>query len=66
LGFGIGTHHCPGIDPARDELEVVFPELFARLSDIRCKDLTTLDRADSTLVLAIERLPAIFTPVIRK
>lgn len=63
LGFGIGTHHCLGINLARNEIKVVFEELFARLSDIRVADPSTLDRADSTLVLAIERLPAVFTPV---
>lgn len=66
LGFGIGTHHCLGINLARNEIKVVFQELFARLADIRVQDPATLQRADSTLVLAIERLPAIFTPVIRK
>jgi cytochrome P450 len=62
LGFGIGTHFCLGANLARNELKVVFEELFGRLSDIRVKDPATLDRADSTLVLAIDKLPAVFTP----
>ena len=62
LGFGIGTHYCLGANLARNELKVVFEELFARLGDIRVKDPAELTRSDSTLVLAIDRLPAVFTP----
>jgi cholest-4-en-3-one 26-monooxygenase len=62
LGFGIGTHFCLGANLARNELKVVFEELFRRLGDIRVKDPATLTRSESTLVLAIERLPAVFTP----
>jgi cytochrome P450 len=62
LGFGIGTHFCLGANLARNELKVVFEELFARLGDIHVKDPAELTRSDSTLVLAIDRLPAVFTP----
>jgi cytochrome P450 family 142 subfamily A polypeptide 1 len=62
LGFGIGTHFCLGANLARNELKVVFEELFRRLGDIRVKDPATLTRSESTLVLAIEKLPAVFTP----
>jgi cholest-4-en-3-one 26-monooxygenase len=62
LGFGIGTHYCLGANLARNELQVVFEELFKRLSDIRVKHPGTLSRADSTLVVAIDSLPAVFTP----
>ena len=62
LGFGIGTHYCLGANLARNELTVVFEELFRRLGDIRVKDPATLSRSESTLVLAIDRLPAVFTP----
>jgi cytochrome P450 len=62
LGFGIGTHYCLGANLARNELKVVFEELFRRLGDIRVKDPATLSRSESTLVLAIDRLPAVFTP----
>ena len=62
LGFGIGTHYCLGANLARNELKVVFEELFRRLGDIRVKDPATLSRSDSTLVIGIDTLPAIFTP----
>jgi cytochrome P450 family 142 subfamily A polypeptide 1 len=63
LGFGIGTHFCLGANLARAEIRVVFTELFARLRDIRIAPGATLDRGDSTLVLALQHLPAVFTPV---
>ena len=62
LGFGIGTHYCLGANLARAEISVVFEELFGRLRDIRAVDADTLDRGDSTLVLALSHLPAVFTP----
>jgi cholest-4-en-3-one 26-monooxygenase len=62
VGFGIGTHYCLGANLARNELKVVFEELFNRLGDIRVKHPGTLSRADSTLVIAIDSLPAVFTP----
>src|SRR5262245_58912634 len=67
LGFGIGTHYCLGANLARAEIGVVFTELFARLRDIRAVGDGTapVDRGDSSLVLAINRLPAVFTPELR-
>jgi Cytochrome P450 len=62
LAFGIGTHYCLGANLARAEITVVFEELFLRLRDIRAVDTDTLRRGDSTLVLALNRLPAVFTP----
>ena len=62
LAFGIGTHYCLGANLARAEIKVVFEELFRRLRDIRAVDPDTLERGDSTLVLALDRLPAVFTP----
>ena len=62
LGFGIGTHYCLGANLARAEISVVFEELFGRLRDIRAVDPDTLDRGNSTLVLALSHLPAVFTP----
>jgi cytochrome P450 family 142 subfamily A polypeptide 1 len=62
LGFGIGTHYCLGANLARAEITVVFEELFKRLRDIRAVDPHTLDRGNSTLVLALNHLPAVFTP----
>ncbi len=62
LGFGIGTHYCLGANLARAEIKVVFTELFARLRDIRAVDPGTIDRGDSSLVLALRHLPVRFTP----
>jgi hypothetical protein len=56
------THYCLGANLARAEITVVFEELFRRLRDIRAVDTDTLQRGDSTLVLALSRLPAVFTP----
>jgi cytochrome P450 family 142 subfamily A polypeptide 1 len=62
LGFGIGPHYCLGANLARLEIKVVFEELFRRLRDIRVPGDAPLQRADNALVLAIEHLPAVFTP----
>jgi cytochrome P450 family 142 subfamily A polypeptide 1 len=62
LAFGIGTHYCLGANLARAEIKVAFEELFRRLRDIRAVDADTLERGDSTLVLSLNRLPAVFTP----
>jgi cytochrome P450 len=62
LGFGIGPHFCLGANLARLEVKVVFEELFRRLDDIVVPDGTVPERADNALVLAIEHLPAVFTP----
>jgi cholest-4-en-3-one 26-monooxygenase len=62
LGFGVGTHYCLGANLARAEISVVFTELFARLRDIRAVDPETVERGDSSLVLALKHLPAVFTP----
>lgn len=62
LGFGIGPHYCLGANLAKLEIKVVFEELFRRLADIRVKPDAEVRRADNALVLAIEHLPAIFTP----
>jgi cytochrome P450 family 142 subfamily A polypeptide 1 len=65
LGFGIGTHFCLGANLARAEIKTTFTELFARLRDIEIVPGAPLDRGDSTLVLALQHLPAQFTPVLR-
>ena len=62
LGFGIGTHYCMGANLAKAELRVVFEELFKRLPDIHVADDAPLDRGDSSLVISIAHLPAVFTP----
>jgi cytochrome P450 family 142 subfamily A polypeptide 1 len=66
LGFGIGTHYCLGANLARAEIGVVFTELFARLRDIRAVDPASIDRGDSSLVLSLRHLPAVFTPEARR
>ncbi|MGK2950732.1 MAG: cytochrome P450 [Acidimicrobiales bacterium] len=62
VAFGIGTHYCLGANLARAEVRVVFEELFRRLGDIRVPDGTVPQRGDSSLVLSLEHLPAVFTP----
>ena len=62
LAFGTGSHFCLGANLARMEVKVVFEQLFRRLCDIRVPDDAGLDRASSSLVIAISHLPAIFTP----
>jgi cytochrome P450 len=62
LGFGIGTHYCMGANLAKAELRIVFEELFKRLPDIRVPDGATLERGDSSLVLSLAHLTAVFTP----
>jgi cytochrome P450 family 142 subfamily A polypeptide 1 len=62
LAFGVGTHFCLGANLARAEVRVVFEELFKRLGDIRVEDGATPRRGNSSLVLSLEHLPAVFTP----
>jgi cholest-4-en-3-one 26-monooxygenase len=62
VAFGIGTHYCLGANLARAEVRVLFEELFRRLGDIEVADGATPSRGDSALVLAIQHLPAVFTP----
>lgn len=62
LGFGVGVHYCLGANLARTEIKVVFQELFRRLRDISVTDDAPFDRGDSSLVLALQHLPAEFTP----
>jgi len=62
VAFGIGTHYCLGANLARMEVKIVFQELFKRLADISADPDAPLDRGESGLVLAIQSLPAVFTP----
>ncbi len=62
LAFGIGTHYCMGANLARAEVRVVFEELFKRLTDIHVPPGTERQRGDSSLVLSLEHLRAVFTP----
>ncbi len=58
IAFGIGPHYCLGSNLARTELHVVFQELFRRLPDITVPNGIELQRGASTLVLALQHLPA--------
>ena len=57
-----GPHFCLGANLARLEVKIVFEELFRRLADIAVPEGEGPTRADNALVLAIEHLPAAFTP----
>jgi cytochrome P450 family 142 subfamily A polypeptide 1 len=61
LAFGIGPHFCLGANLARMEVKTVFQELFSRLPDITAPPELTPGRGNSTLVLALEEIPAQFT-----
>jgi hypothetical protein len=61
LAFGIGTHYCLGANLARLEVKTVFQELFRRLPDIRVAEGARRRRGESSLVIAIQHLPAVFT-----
>jgi cholest-4-en-3-one 26-monooxygenase len=63
VAFGIGTHFCLGANLARMEVKVVFEELLRHLPDIRVPEGAGADRGESTLVLSLAKLPAVFTPV---
>ena len=63
LAFGIGPHFCLGANLARLEVKTVFEELFKRLPDISVPEGATRVRASSGLVIALQHLPATFTPI---
>ncbi len=62
LAFGIGPHFCLGANLARMEVKTVFQELFHRLPDIAIASDAPFERGESSLVLALQHLPALFTP----
>jgi cytochrome P450 family 142 subfamily A polypeptide 1 len=62
LAFGIGAHFCLGANLARMEVKLVFQELLTRMPDIRIDDDAPFSRGNSSLVLALQHLPATFTP----
>jgi hypothetical protein len=43
-------------------VRTVFQELFTRLRDIRVPDGARPERGENTLVIALQHLPAVFTP----
>ena len=63
LAFGIGPHFCLGANLARLEVKLVFQELFRRLPDIRVPDGGSRQRGENTLVISLQHLPTVFTPV---
>ena len=63
LAFGIGPHFCLGANLARLEVKTVFEELFKRLPDITVPEDARRVRAPSGLVIALQHLPATFTPI---
>jgi cytochrome P450 len=62
LAFGIGTHYCLGANLARVELKIVLQALYRRLPDISVPSGGQRTRGDSSLVIALQHLPAVFTP----
>jgi len=58
LAFGIGPHFCMGSNLARTEIRVVFQELFRRIPNITVPDGALVPRGASTLVLALQHVPA--------
>ena len=50
-----------GANLARMEVKLVFQELLARLPDIVIDPDAQLDRGESSLVIALQHLPATFT-----
>jgi cholest-4-en-3-one 26-monooxygenase len=62
LAFGIGPHFCLGANLARMEIVTVFQELLTRLPDISVPADLVPSRGDSSLVLALNHLPASFSP----
>jgi cholest-4-en-3-one 26-monooxygenase len=61
LAFGIGPHFCLGANLARMEVKTVFQELFSRLPDITVPEGASPGRGESSLVIALEDIPASFS-----
>ena len=62
LAFGIGPHFCLGANLARLEVKTVLQELLHAIPDIRVTEDAPFDRGASSLVIAIQSLPARYTP----
>ncbi len=58
LAFGIGPHFCLGANLARMEVKLVFQELLKRFPEIVIDDDAPFDRGESSLVIALQHLPA--------
>jgi cytochrome P450 family 142 subfamily A polypeptide 1 len=61
LAFGIGPHFCLGANLARMEVKTVFQELLGRFPDMQIDDGAPLERGQSSLVIALQHLPASFS-----
>ncbi|MFM7068085.1 MAG: cytochrome P450, partial [Actinomycetes bacterium] len=61
LAFGIGKHFCLGANLARMEVKLIFQELLSRLPDITIDTSVPVERGESSLVLALQHMPADFT-----
>jgi len=59
LGFGIGSHYCLGSNLAKMEVRVVFQELLSRWPEITVPEGVVPPRGNSTLVLALNEMPAV-------
>ncbi len=60
LAFGIGQHFCLGSNLAKAEVKLVFQELLSRIPDIEVPEGTVAGRGESSLVIALEDIPATF------
>jgi len=60
LAFGIGQHYCLGSNLAKAEVKLVFQELLNRIPDISVPDGVVPGRSESSLVIALEDIPATF------
>ena len=64
VGFGAaGPHYCLGAHLARQEIAVLFRQLFERLPDIAVS--AEPDRLRSTFINGIKHMDCAFTPVAR-
>ncbi|MBX7070181.1 MAG: cytochrome P450, partial [Microthrixaceae bacterium] len=61
LAFGIGPHFCLGANLARMEVKTVFQELLTRVPDIHVPEDAVVPRGQSSLVLALQHMPANFS-----
>ncbi|MCB1285453.1 MAG: cytochrome P450 [Microthrixaceae bacterium] len=61
MAFGIGPHYCLGANLARMEVKLVFQELLSRMPDITVPAGAKVPRGESSLVLALQHMPADFT-----
>ncbi len=66
VAFGVGPHFCLGANLARLEVKTVFQELLRRLPDIAVPEGAERTRGASSLVIALQHMPATFTPPVSR